>query len=42
MGDEEYQGIRRREINTAENIFPKIQLAERERKSSHLNGGRKE
>lgn len=30
------------EMNTAENIFPKIQLAERERKSSHLNGGRKE
>lgn len=29
-------------MNTAENIFPKIQLAERERKSSHLNGGRKE
>lgn len=29
MGDEEgYQGIRRREMNTAVNIFPKIQFAE--------------
>lgn len=35
MGDEEYQDIRR-EMNTAVNIFPKIQLAE----SSHVNEGK--
>ncbi len=39
MGDDGYQ-VLEEEMNTAENISPKIQLAERE--SSHLNGGRKE